>query len=136
MPLPKCCRKSNGSCLRKLLLHGKNYTFFPIHLATYCKQQQHCRRIFDKNNDLKKFHPRMTPKTTKLQNAQIIVGKYFDMFHHVQNNADVELLIRYLGVFIVRSRLFKCSLDHAKKSFYRSANAIFGKVGRLASEEV
>ena len=30
----------------------------------------------------------------------------------------------------------KCSLDHAKKSFYRSANAIFGKVGRLASEEV
>jgi len=44
--------------------------------------------------------------------------------------------IRYLGVFIVQSRLFKCSLDHAKKSFYRSANAIFGKVGRLASEEV
>ena len=40
--------------------------------------------------------------------------------------------IRYLDVFIVRSRLFKCSLDHAKKSFYRSANAIFGKVGRLA----
>ena len=31
----------------------------------------------------------------------------------------------------------KCSLDHAKKSFYRSVNAIiFGKVGRLASEEV
>ena len=44
--------------------------------------------------------------------------------------------IRYFGVFIVRSRLFKCSLDHAKKSFYRSANAIFGKVGRFASEEV
>jgi len=44
--------------------------------------------------------------------------------------------IRYLGVFIVRSRLFKCYLDHAKKSFYRSANAIFGKVGQFASEEV
>jgi len=44
--------------------------------------------------------------------------------------------IRYLGVFIVRSRLFKCLLDHAKKSFCHSANAIFGKVGRLASEEV
>jgi len=43
--------------------------------------------------------------------------------------------VGYLGVFFVRSRLFKCSLDHAKKS-YRSANAIFGKVGRLASEEV
>jgi len=27
-------------------------------------------------------------------------------------------------------------LDHAKRSFYRAANAIFGKVGRVASEEV
>jgi len=44
--------------------------------------------------------------------------------------------IIYLSVLIVRSRLFECSLDHAKKSFYRSANAIFGKVGRFASEEV
>ena len=35
-----------------------------------------------------------------------------------------------------RSRVFKCSLDHAKKGFYRAANAIFGKVGRIASEEV
>jgi len=41
--------------------------------------------------------------------------------------------IRYLGVFIVQSRLFKCSLDHAKKSFYRSANAIFRQ---LTSEEM
>ena len=49
------------------------------------------------------------------------------------HSADIN---RYLGVFIVRSRSFKCSLDHAKKSFYRSANAIFGKVGRFASEEV
>ena len=44
--------------------------------------------------------------------------------------------IIYLSVLIVRSRLFECSLDHAKKSFYRSANAIFGKVGRFASEDV
>ena len=44
--------------------------------------------------------------------------------------------IRYLGVTIVRSRTFKCFLDHAKKSFYRSANSIFGKVGRTALEEV
>ena len=40
------------------------------------------------------------------------------------------------GVFIVRSRNFKCSLDTAKRSFYRAANAIFGKVGRIASEDV
>jgi len=44
--------------------------------------------------------------------------------------------VRYLGIFIVKSRTFKCSLDHAKRSFYRAANAIFGKVGRVASEEV
>jgi len=31
---------------------------------------------------------------------------------------------------------FRCDLDHAKKSFYRSANAIFGKVGRATNEEV
>ena len=44
--------------------------------------------------------------------------------------------MRYLGVFIVQSRLFKCSLDNAKKAFYRCANAVFGKIGRIASEEV
>jgi len=31
---------------------------------------------------------------------------------------------------------FKCSLDAAKRSFYRSFDAIFGKVGRIASNEV
>ena len=44
--------------------------------------------------------------------------------------------MRHLGVYIVRSQSFKCSVDYAKASFYRAANAIFGKIGRLASEEV
>ena len=44
--------------------------------------------------------------------------------------------VKYLGIFVVRSHTFSCDLDHAKKSFYRSANAIFGKVGRAANEEV
>ena len=44
--------------------------------------------------------------------------------------------IRYLGVFIVRAQKFKCSVDHAKRSFFRAANGILAKVGRLASEEV
>ena len=44
--------------------------------------------------------------------------------------------IRHLCVFIARSRKFKCCVDNAKRSFYRAANKIFGKVGRLASEEV
>jgi len=44
--------------------------------------------------------------------------------------------LRYLGIFIVSSRNFECSLDHAKRSFYRAANSIFGKIGRIASEDV
>jgi len=45
---------------------------------------------------------------------------------------------RYLGTYIVAlaGRTFKCSTTHAKRSFHRAINAIFGKVGRLASEEV
>jgi len=31
---------------------------------------------------------------------------------------------------------FKCSIEYHKRSFYRAANGIFGKVGRFASEEV
>ena len=30
----------------------------------------------------------------------------------------------------------RCSVSYAKRSFYPSSNAIFGKVGRHASEEV
>jgi len=43
-----------------------------------------------------------------------------------------------LGIFIVSFVSFRCSTDHAKRSFYRAANAIFAKVGRFASgsEEV
>jgi len=44
--------------------------------------------------------------------------------------------LRYLGVILVKSRSFKVCLDYAKRSLYRTANAIFGKIGRLASEEV
>jgi hypothetical protein len=43
--------------------------------------------------------------------------------------------LRYLGVYIVSSLSFRCSIDHAKKSYFRATNAIFGKIGRLASEE-
>jgi len=44
--------------------------------------------------------------------------------------------IRYLGVHITQSRKLRCSLNHAKQSFYQSINAIFWKIGRTASEEV
>jgi len=39
--------------------------------------------------------------------------------------------IRYLG----KIQTFKCSLESAKRSFYGAANAVFGKIGRTASEE-
>ena len=38
--------------------------------------------------------------------------------------------------YTLKSRSFKCSLPIHRKAFYCSANAIFGKVGRIASEEV
>ena len=44
--------------------------------------------------------------------------------------------IRYLGAFVVQCRKFKCCLDDAKKSFYHAANAVSGKIGRIASEKV
>jgi len=40
------------------------------------------------------------------------------------------------GNIIVGGRTFKCSTTHAKRSFHRAISAIFGKIGRLASEEV
>ena len=46
--------------------------------------------------------------------------------------------LRYLGVYIKSSKVFCCSLDNTKKSFYgdRAFNSLFGKVGRAASEDV
>jgi len=43
--------------------------------------------------------------------------------------------IRYLGVYLKCFRYFSCCFDHAKRSFFRSCNAIFGKIGRSASED-
>jgi hypothetical protein len=43
---------------------------------------------------------------------------------------------RYLGVYFESASLFKCCVSEAKKSFYRSFNSIFGKIGRIASEDV
>ena len=44
--------------------------------------------------------------------------------------------IRYLGVYFSRFRRFNCSIDHAKRPFYKAANSVYGKIGRIASEEV
>lgn len=44
--------------------------------------------------------------------------------------------VRYLGVYFVKARQFKCRYDRATASFYRAFNAVFGKIGRSSSEEV
>ena len=44
--------------------------------------------------------------------------------------------LRCLGVFIVSGKSFRCCSENAKKSCYQAFNALFGKIGRAASEEV
>ena len=45
-------------------------------------------------------------------------------------------ICRYLGVYFSSARTFKCCFDNCKASFYRSFNAIYGRLGRCASPEV
>jgi len=40
------------------------------------------------------------------------------------------------GTYVTAGRGFRCSVTNAKRSFHRAIHAVFGKVGRLASEEV
>ena len=69
-----------------------------------------------------------------------IGARYSAKCCNIVNTAGQELSwtteVRYLGVFIEAASSFKCSLDNAKRSFYRSFNSIFGRVGRSASNEV
>ena len=44
--------------------------------------------------------------------------------------------VRYLGVYVIRSRTFKCCIDYAKQSFYRAFNSLYGEIAWTASEEV
>ena len=46
----------------------------------------------------------------------------------------LKLKMSYLGVYIVSSTKFKCSLAYAKQACYRSANSLFGKVANAASD--
>jgi len=47
-----------------------------------------------------------------------------------------EMELKYLGIYIVNFRGFKCLLTSAKRSFYRAANAVFGKIRGRSSEDV
>ena len=84
----------------------------------------------------------LQPPQPVLQNIQNnYIGPRFDVACTHVTTADGHKLpwvseIRYLGTFIVAGRQVRCSIAHAKRSFHRALNAIFGKIGRLASEEV
>ena len=69
------------------------------------------------------------------------------LIHDINLNAAIwslTMVEKYCGltpfvtwcVFIVSSSRFCCSFDNAKKSFYPTLNAVFCKVGRVASQNV
>ena len=69
------------------------------------------------------------------------IGKRFDIScsNIILNNGSViqwSKSCRYLGVYIKSCRTFRCSFDNAKKSLYRTFNAIYGKIGHCASLDV
>ena len=69
-------------------------------------------------------------------------GQRFDIqCANLITNSEIELQCveecRYLGVYLVSARRFKCSWHNAKCAFYRAFNALFvRRLGRSASSEV
>jgi len=44
--------------------------------------------------------------------------------------------VRYLGIYLKASKQYSCLFSQAKCSYYRAFNAVYGKVGSVASKEV
>jgi len=44
--------------------------------------------------------------------------------------------INYLGIHIVNSKSFRITTKQSSRLFYRAANAIFGRIVRIATEQV
>ena len=66
------------------------------------------------------LHGKPTSVTLKHATGQLLHGK----------------ITKYFGVNIIASSGFACSLDNARRNFCRAFNAVYGKVGGIASEEV
>ena len=96
---------------------------------------------------------------TELQRLLCACGKELDTFINIKKSCFLRIVHRfdfkgypivtlngyslpwvnenkYLGIFITSSRTSICSLNYAKRAYCRSLNAIFGKIGRSASEGV
>ena len=74
---------------------------------------------------------RGSPRMRKGSEREYGRGVWGHYVHHIKVTE-----MRYLGIYFVQSRKLKCSLDAAKRGFYRAANSIFSEIGRTASEEV
>ena len=72
--------------------------------------------------------PLKTPKKLVLS-EQLLCPRPVSVTHDVRRTFKIH----YLGTYIVAGRQFRCSITYVKRSFHRSLNAIFGKVGRLYS---
>ena len=83
----------------------------------------------------------------QLSRCALDISYAFDKINHALcnmrqlNNTGGHLLAwvgicRHLGVYLSSARTFKCCFDNCKASFYRSFNAIYGRLGRCASPEV
>jgi len=117
-----------------------------------------CVSIFLYADDILLMSPTVTGLQTLLHvcekeltdlDMQLNVNKSFCLrFGPRYNDSDVVELVslrgtvlkwvdscRYLGVFFVSGRTFKCSFSNAKSCFFRAFNAIFSKIGRSSSEE-
>jgi hypothetical protein len=73
-------------------------------------------------------------------NANKTVGLRIGPRHHVNNCLVTvngrplvwKLELRYLGVFIMSSKIFKCNLQSLRQKFFQAANGILGKIGLRA----
>ena len=68
-------------------------------------------------------------------------GQRFDiqranLITYDENELKLVEECRYLRVYLVSARRFKCRWHNAKCTFYRELNATFGRLGRSASSEV
>ena len=91
--------------------------------------------------DVRKMVYNMNEKSTSQADGITRIGQRFDVASaniasYYGQTIQWETELKYLGIHIVCSRGFKCSLTAAKRSFYKAANAVFGKIGGRSSEDV
>jgi len=62
-------------------------------------------------------------------------GKLISLYGGALKCAVSSNVCRCLGVYLVSGRTFKCSFSNCKSPLFRAFNAMYGKIGRAASEE-